>query len=226
MAEQKESISPSFRITYFPGDGRGAALRAAASFGGLSYEDQFTSFSEHKQAQDDGTRRWSGIPEITVFDENGTEVAVIGQSNSCLRYIGILSGLFPTKNVIERALVDEILDGIEEVNNMINASVKERDSQKKKAMRLKLMEADNIPYWLNKFEMRLEENGKRGNKNGYFVGDNLTVADLKFYFMNKGLTCGVLDYIDGAKMFQPFKRATSLCEQLKAMDKMNSLREN
>ena len=35
-------------------------------------------------------------------------------------------------------------------------------------------------YWLNKFLLRIEENAKRGNKNGLFVGDSLTIADLKF----------------------------------------------
>eukprot|EP01083_Nonionella_stella_P242482 845798_1 len=153
MAEQKES-GPSFRITYFAFDGRGGALRAAASFGGLSYEDQLTSPDEHKQAQQDGSRRWSGLPELTIFDENGQEIATMGQSNSCLRYIGICGGLYPKNNPIYKSLCDEILDSVENVQHMIGESLKERDAVKKKEMRLKLMETDNIPYFLNKFEMR------------------------------------------------------------------------
>merc|ERR1711902_459524 len=40
---------------------------------------------------------------------------------------------------------------------------------------------DKLPYWLKKFEARLEENEKRGNKNGFFVGDSISIADFKFY---------------------------------------------
>ena len=86
--EEKQNVS--FRITYFGFGGRAAPLRLAAYIGGLSYEDNFESFDEHGQAKKNGTRRWSGIPELTIFDEDGNEVATVGQSNACLRYIGLV----------------------------------------------------------------------------------------------------------------------------------------
>ena len=42
MAEQKEE-SVSFTISYWAISGRGAALRAAAFLGGISYKDEFVS---------------------------------------------------------------------------------------------------------------------------------------------------------------------------------------
>eukprot|EP01084_Bolivina_argentea_P075257 136438_1 len=219
MAEQKIDI-PSFRITYFPFQGRAGALRAAAAIGGLYYEDEFVTREEQKQAKQDGKRRWTGLPEITVFSREGREVVTIGESNACLRYIGSLAGLYPTNNRIQRAYVDEILDSIEDVINMISPSIREQNADKRKEMRLKLMETDNIPYFLNKFEMRLEENEKRECKKGYFVGDNITVADLKFYYLHKWLTCGILDHIDGNKLFQPCKRSVTLCQKLKDTQQM------
>eukprot|EP01083_Nonionella_stella_P035367 96528_1 len=108
MAEQKIDI-PSFRITYFPFQGRAGALRAAAAIGGLYYEDEFVTREEQKQAKQDGKRRWTGLPEITVFSREGREVVTIGESNACLRYIGSLAGLYPTNNRIQRAYVEEIL---------------------------------------------------------------------------------------------------------------------
>ena len=88
--EAKTDDKPSFRVTYFGFGGRGAPLRVAASLGGLSYEDKFISFDQHKQEKADGKRRWNGLPEITIFDKNGNELTTIGQSNACLRYIGIM----------------------------------------------------------------------------------------------------------------------------------------
>merc|ERR1719192_773164 len=49
---------------------------------------------------------------------------------------------------------------------------------KKKAVAAFMKEG--FAYWAGKFEARLEENEKRGNKNGFFVGDAITIADLKF----------------------------------------------
>ena len=88
MAEQKDEQS-SFKILYFGINGRGAPLRAAASLGGLAYEDEFVSFDEHGKAKKEGARRWSGMPELIVNDKDGKELITLGQSNSCLRYIGL-----------------------------------------------------------------------------------------------------------------------------------------
>ena len=133
MAEQKSS-DVSFRITYFPFQGRAGCLRAAASLGGISYEDEFTSHQEHKQAKEDGTRRWSGLPELTVFDKDGKELCQIGQSNSCLRYIGKLTGSYP-ENPVERALVDEVLDSCEDLYGLVFPTFFIKDDEEKKKAR-------------------------------------------------------------------------------------------
>eukprot|EP00483_Globobulimina_turgida_P000953 UN00955 len=222
MAEQKID-APSIRISYFPMQGRAGALRAAAAVGGLSYEDEFVSFEEQKQAKADGKRRWTGLPEMTLFSKEGREVQRIGQSNACLRYIGGLSGLYPTRNRLFRAYVDEIIDSIEDVIKMISSSIHEKDEEKKKTMRLALMKDDKLPFWFSKFEQRFAENGRKGNKNGYFVGDNLTVADIKFYFIGDWIMSGKLDHIDSDKLMLPGQRCVAFVEKLKenqAMKKM------
>ncbi len=59
---------------------------------------------------------------------------------------GTLTGLFPT-DIVKRLLVDEILDSVEDMNNMMALSMKEKDIEKKKQMRLGLMQKDKLPYW-------------------------------------------------------------------------------
>ena len=79
----------SFRVKYFPAFGRGAALRATAAVAGVSFEDEFYSFEEQKQEKGEGKRRFSGLPEITLYDEDGKDAGSLGQSNAILRYLGI-----------------------------------------------------------------------------------------------------------------------------------------
>ena len=50
-----------------------------------------------------------------------------------------------------------------------------------------MAKAGKLTYWLNKFEQRLRENKERGNEDGYVVGDQLTVADLKLFELFHGL---------------------------------------
>eukprot|EP00483_Globobulimina_turgida_P007361 UN07375 len=92
-----------------------------------------------------------------------------------------------------------------------------------------------MPYWMDKFNNRLVENEKRGNKNGYVVGDSLSIADLKLYY---GLTVffegGPFKYIN-AKIIHShtelsaFVKRIGEIEPLKKFEKVifvNSQKEN
>lgn len=214
MAEAKQEESVSLTITYFGIGGRGAPLRAAASVGGLSYRDKFVTFADHKAAKEAGARRWSGIPEITLHDKTGKDVATIGQSNVCLKMIGTMSGLYP-KNMVQAALADELMASVEDCLGLFGPSFRAKGDEKK-AMRLALMEKDKLPYWMGKFEQRLEENEARGNKNGFAVNDTMTVADIKLYYLTVFLTADDLDHIDGAALMKPCPKFTAFAAKMKA----------
>ena len=100
-----------------------------------------------------------------------------------------------------------------------------KDEAKKKEFREGLLAENKLPYWFGKFENRLEENEKRGNKNGLFVGDAITIADLKAYFLLSWLTGGILDYIDGAKLLEPCSRIPAFLKKVKEDEKMKKFAE-
>jgi len=213
MAEEK-SESASFTIEYFGMGGRAAPLRAAAFMGGVSYKDRFVTGPEHGKIKGMGLRRWSGIPEVTLHDKDGNDVAKIGQSNCCLKLIGQMAGFYP-ENVVLRALVDEILAATEDVMGMLAPSFPVKDAEKKKAMRLELMKEDKFPYWFQKFENRFTENEARGSKSGYIVGDTMTVADLKLYYSISFLTSGRVDHIDGDVLLKAVPKVTAFTAKMK-----------
>ena len=43
----------------------------------------------HAAVKKAGNRRWSGVPELTLHDKDGNDVITIGQSNVCLKLIGM-----------------------------------------------------------------------------------------------------------------------------------------
>merc|ERR1719229_944241 len=111
--EEEQVPQPSFKLLYFPFAGRAASLRLAAFVGGISYTDEFVTKEEHIMAKTSNLRRWSGLPEATIYSAENKEIMTIGQSNTILRYIGKLCNLYPS-NALSAALVDEILDSCED----------------------------------------------------------------------------------------------------------------
>merc|ERR1712062_276320 len=103
----------------------------------------------------------------------------MGQSNSILRYVGSLTGLYRKDNAINCLLMDEVMDAVEDLANLWVPAYLKKDKDERKQSQNELMKADKVPYWFHKFNLRLIENAKRGNKNGFVVGDALSVADLK-----------------------------------------------
>jgi len=175
--EEEEVIRPSFKLTYFPFAGTAASIRLCAHVGGIAYTDEFVSVEECKAR---GVR-WKGLPEITVYGEDNKAVATIGQSNACLRYIGSLCGMY-SESAMSAALIDEILDSVEDTRGALAGAMDSKESRK-----ALVSEDGKLVYWLKKFEARLKENKERGSENGFVVGNDMSVADLKLFELFHGL---------------------------------------
>ena len=63
--------------------------------------------------------------------------------------------------------------------------------------------------------MRLKENEKRGNKNGFVVGEAMPVADLKLYYSVAFMTSGNLDHIDPPAVVKDCARIQAFVEKMK-----------
>jgi len=69
---------------------------------------------------------------------------------------------------------------------------------------------------MEKFELRLMENEKRGNKGGYFVGDSMTIADLKFYTAIKFALS--LNFLTEENVVQPYPKVSVLMANMRGDD--------
>jgi len=209
MAEQKSADSvSSFRVTYYPFGGRAEPIMLAATLGGISFERKVINQADWPPYKKAGNAVWSGPPEVTLLDKDGNDVATIAQSNSCVRLVGSLAGLYPS-NLLERARVDGFLDTCEDLNGLyMKYAFAPKDE--KAAVAAKLCE--QYPYWFGKLEQQLEQNEKRGNGNGYFVGNSLTIADLKSFSTLAGLSAipGIAD------LFEKYARLNAYFNRMSA----------
>ena len=178
----------ALRLRYFPFTGRAAPIRDALNIGKVAFEDDFIPPEQFRERRAAGEFPFGGLPVLDV--ETTTGKICSAQSNAILRFAGRLSGLYPVNDPIQALKVDEAMDAGEDINQLLGPSLHEQDERKKMAMRRELADK-TLPEWAAYFERLLVNNGSTG----FIVGKDLTVADLKLYWIIDWLTSGILDGI-------------------------------
>lgn len=181
----------SLRLHYFPFPGRAGAIRDALRIGGIAFEDVQLPpdrFHEQKAA---GTLQFGSFPALEISTSTGVVSAT--QSNAILRFVGRQAGLYPADDPVRALKVDEALGFGEDINHAIGPSMGEKDAERRAAMR-KVLREETLPRLAGLLERLLIANGRTG----FVVGDSLTVADLKLWWIADKLANGTLDGIPKA----------------------------
>mgnify|MGYP001179922998 CR=1 FL=1 len=163
---------------------RAEASRIALFLGGIPFDDVRTTGEEFEKLKTAGTLPYGQLP---VLEVDGT---VIAQSVAIARFCGKQAGLYPMDNDVNAARVDELLDTATQITELLSPSFGETDSGKRAAMRDELA-SQTLPTWLGFLESRLISN----RESGYFVGPQLTIADLAIWRLLGWITGGHLDGI-------------------------------
>jgi len=178
----------TLRLRYFPFPGRAAAIRDALRMGGVAFEDVHVPPDRFREQKEAGELPFGSLPVLDVETPEGMVSAA--QSNAILRFAGRRAGLYPMDDPVRALKVDEALDLGEDLYHVIGPSIGEADPGRRKAMR-KVLAEETLPRWAGFLERLLVANGRTG----FVVGDSLSVADLKLYWVVDKLTNGTLDGI-------------------------------
>ncbi|KDO28122.1 hypothetical protein SPRG_20280 [Saprolegnia parasitica CBS 223.65] len=92
---------PTLKLTYFDSPGRAELTRLALFLHDIPFEDERVSYAEFMARKP--TLPFQQLPTLTVDGE------VFAQSHGMARYIGHLTGLYPTSNPLGAYRVDEIV---------------------------------------------------------------------------------------------------------------------
>lgn len=171
---------PKFKLTYFDFDGgRGEPVRIAFHSAGVEFEDHRISFEQFTKCR--GDMRFTCAPVLQI------DGVVVTQSNSMLRYVGKMAGLYPEDD-LQALYCDETMDAVEDMlHQIVQTFFLEGDALK--AARAKLVDG-----WLTVYINGLAELLERGGGE-YFADNRLTVADLKVYIQVRSLRAGTLDHV-------------------------------
>lgn len=164
----------------FASQGRAEPIRLALAIGDIEFEDYRIEWDKWPSIKD--TMPFGIVP---ILEVNGEKLA---QSNAILRYIGKLTGLYPT-DALEAFRVDEFVDTISEVMEqafLYNGPDKDvlRETRQKFC--------DNIPRYVGTLDKMVKESGK----GPFFLGEKVTIADLKVQQAFVMISSDFLEFVD------------------------------
>ncbi|XP_076629630.1 glutathione S-transferase [Colletes latitarsis] len=155
---------PTYKLIYFDARGRAEQIRYIFAYAGIDYVDERISkenWPELKKAMPYGM--------LPVLEIDGKPIA---QSNAVARYLARKHNL-SGRDEWEAMLCDVLVDTLGDLKQIISLYLTEKDQFKKEEKKAKLLK-ETIPFYLNKFEQTIGENG------GYAVGSTTTWADFVF----------------------------------------------
>ena len=98
------SSFPNLELFYFDIPGKGEAIRLHNAFAGLPLKDTRLTRDQFCAMKENGDLPYGQVPLLAVDNKH-----YIAQSAAIMRYLGKLSGLYPS-DPIKAALVDSIID--------------------------------------------------------------------------------------------------------------------
>ena len=169
-----------FKLTYFDFDGgRGEPIRLAFHIGGIGFEDVRLKGPEFREVQP--SFRFHALP---VLEIDGQQIT---QSNSILRHVGKLAGLYPTDD-LQALCCDETMDAVEDLSHAIGKTFFLKGDEMKQARE------DLVKGRLATYIKGLDGLLARGGGQ-YFADGRVTVADLKVFVETRNLAKGTLDHV-------------------------------
>jgi hypothetical protein len=104
QAESKPKTKPTLKLSYFDTPGKAECMRLICAYANLPLEDIRVNKDDWPAMKKEGKLNFGQLPALEI--ENGI---ILSQSAAITRYLGKLSGLYPTCPVAA-ALVDSIMD--------------------------------------------------------------------------------------------------------------------
>nr|XP_034174007.1 glutathione S-transferase-like [Osmia lignaria]XP_034174008.1 glutathione S-transferase-like [Osmia lignaria] len=154
----------SYKLIYFNARGRAEHIRYIFAYAGIDYVDQRIP-----------KERWTELKKsmpygmLPVLEIDGKPIS---QSNAVARYLARKHNL-TGRDEWEAMQCDVLVDTLGDLKQFISQYRTEEDLFKKEEKKAKLLK-ETIPFYLNKFEKTVGENG------GYAVGSTTTWADFVF----------------------------------------------
>ena len=173
-----------FKIPFW----RAEVTRLSLYIGNIPFEDyriEGDDYDKFKQTGELPNKKIAPFKQLPVLDVDGK---IFAQTGAIARFCGKLSGLYPKNDDYNAALIDQIIEGAQDINYLVTLSGRDKDAERKKIAR-NILATRHLPKWFQFLENLLKQN----TKSIYFVDSDLTIADLAIWRLLGWLKSGMLD---------------------------------
>ena len=173
-----------FKIPFW----RAEVTRLSLYIGDIPFEDyriEGNDYDKFKKTGELPNKKIAPFKQLPVLDVDGK---IFAQTGAIARFCGKLSGLYPKNDDYKAALIDQIIEGAQDINYLVTLSGRDKDLERKKIAR-DILATRHLPKWFQFLEDLLKQN----TDSVYFVESDLTIADLAIWRLLGWLKSGILD---------------------------------
>ncbi|CAH1725650.1 unnamed protein product [Aphis gossypii] len=191
----------SYKLTYFNLTARAEQIRFLLSYLNIDFEEVRIEFEQWPTIK--STMPFGQVPVLEIDGK------VVNQSVAICRYLAKKAGL-AGGDEWESLLIDIAVDNIYEIRQEIMKYHHERNEEIKSKLRDTIAN-DSIPFYFDRFEKIVSENG------GYFVNGKLSWPDLYFVSILDHLKSKInVDLVDGRPHLTALKHKVLDIPQIKS----------
>jgi glutathione S-transferase len=200
-----------FKIPFW----RAEVTRLALFIGDIPFKDYRVEGKEIDDLKATGllpNKQIAPFKQLPILDVDGK---IIAQTGAIARFCGKISGLYPKDNDFEAAKIDQIIDAAQDINYLVTLSGRDKEKDRLELAR-KILATKHLPKWFQFLENLLSEN----KDSNFFVGNNISIADLAIWRLLGWLTSGLLDGVP-ANILEPYEKLNELREEVYKHPKVN-----
>ena len=193
-----------FKIPFW----RAEVTRLSLYIGDIPFEDyriEGNDYDKFKKTGELPNKKIAPFKQLPVLDVDGK---IFAQTGAIARFCGKLSGLYPKNDDYKAALIDQIIEGAQDINYLVTLSGRDKDLERKKIAR-DILATRHVPKWFQFLEDLLKQN----TESIYFVGGDLTIADLAIWRLLGWLKSGMLDGVPST-ILDNYENLNKLREQI------------
>ena len=194
---------------------RAEVTRLALFIGDIPFNDYRVKGKEIDDLKATGllpNKQIAPFKQLPILDVDGK---IIAQTGAIARFCGKLSGLYPKDNDFEASQIDQIIDAAQDINYLVTLSSRDKEKDRLELAR-KILSTKHLPKWFQFLENLLEKN----EESSFFVGKNISIADLAIWRLLGWLTSGLLDGVP-MNILEPYERLKKLRDEIYNHPKVN-----
>ncbi|KAF9426190.1 hypothetical protein BGZ94_006843 [Podila epigama] len=170
-----DSPDSTYSLLYFDTQGICNPIRDLLALGGAKWQQLYPEDWENEDRADKDSTPFGVIPVLYVHAKDSKETAVIAESRVIEQYLARKFG-FLGKNSYEESLILSFVFSTASLwDELVYGAMRVQVPPETQKELMASFVATKIPNWINIHEQHLAANGV----NGHYVGDQITLADLR-----------------------------------------------